>query len=298
VSERYHVFIQANALQALPARIAAYAMTRNSANGERFSVSILHQEDFPFIAARHEQPYLRAGKAETWRADVLQSFTPLRFAPPGLMNYAGRALVVDPDVFAIGDVFDLLSRDMAGAALMVRARLRPAGEPEKLSSAVMLLDCAKLTHWQLERDFSELFIFKRDYKAWLDLKLEPRATIGLFEPEWNDFDHLGPETKLLHTTRQRTQPWRTGLPVTDGVEPPSRRRSRLLGARWLKSGGAEEEPIHRSHPDPNIELVFLGLTREALLKGVVSEDDVRVEIARGHLRADLFEALEQLAKAA
>ena len=37
--------------------------------------------------------------------------------------------------------------------------------------------------------------------------------IGPLEPGWNDFDHLGPGTKLLHNTRRMTQPWKTGLPV-------------------------------------------------------------------------------------
>ena len=39
----------------------------------------------------------------------LQSFTPLRFMPPQLMGYEGRAIVIDPDVFAVGDVYELLT---------------------------------------------------------------------------------------------------------------------------------------------------------------------------------------------
>ena len=51
------------------------------------------------------------------------------------MDYQGRALVIDPDVFAAGDVWDLLQRDMQGHAILCRpksgskgkrARLRPA----------------------------------------------------------------------------------------------------------------------------------------------------------------------------
>src|SRR5204862_121996 len=40
-----------------------------------------------------------------------------------------------------------------------------------------------------------------------------RETIGLFEAAWNDFDRLNANTRLLHNTRRRTQPWKTGLPV-------------------------------------------------------------------------------------
>ena len=77
----------------------------------------------------------------------------------------------------------------------------------------MLLDCAKLTHWKVEEAFNEMFEFKRDYMKWVCLKYEDPATIGLFENEWNDFDHLTEKTRMLHTTKRRHQPWKTGLPV-------------------------------------------------------------------------------------
>ena len=39
------------------------------------------------------------------------------------------------------------------------------------------------------------------------------GTIGLFENEWNDFDQLNEKTRMLHTTRRKHQPWKTGLPI-------------------------------------------------------------------------------------
>ncbi len=54
---------------------------------------------------------------------------------------------------------------------------------------------------------------KRDYMDWVSLKLEDPATIGLFENQWNDFDNLTDETKLLHNTKRKTQPWKTGLKI-------------------------------------------------------------------------------------
>ena len=171
--------------------------------------AILHTKDHPFLAAREGQLYLRGGLKRQWLMDDLQSFTPLRFMPPELMGYQGRAIVIDPDVFAVGDVHELLTRDMQGKALMCRARKGPKG----LASSVMLLDCAKLGHWRCAEQFEEMFAFRRDYMEWISLKLEPREHIGLLEPAWNDFDHLGAGTKLLHNTKRWNQPWKTGLPV-------------------------------------------------------------------------------------
>src|SRR5262249_10877583 len=149
------------------------------------------------------------GLIRIWRNDDLQSFTPLRFMPPELMGYRGRVVVIDPDVFALADINALIGRDMQGKAIVCRKRGLKGG----YASSVMRLDCAKLLHWAVGRQCEEMFAFKRDYMRWVSLLLEPEGTIGLFGPEWNDFDRLTPNTKMLHNTRRKTQPWKTGLPV-------------------------------------------------------------------------------------
>ena len=88
--------------------------------------------------------------------------------PPELMGYEGRAVVVDPDVFAVQDVWELLTRDMQGKAVMCRQR----GTPPHNASSVMLMDCAKLAHWKLENDFDALFTGQREYKKWMNLGYE------------------------------------------------------------------------------------------------------------------------------
>src|SRR5690606_37541304 len=116
------VFIHTNDKQMLGAKVSAYSLARNSANADRFDVRILRREDFPFFEACEGRPFLRAGASRIWRNDDLQSFTPLRFMPPELMGYEGRAVVIDPDVFAVGEVWELLSRDMQDKAIMARPR--------------------------------------------------------------------------------------------------------------------------------------------------------------------------------
>ena len=39
------------------------------------------------------------------------------------------------------------------------------------------------------------------------------SVFGLFENEWNDFDKLTSQTRMLHTTRRKTRPWKAGLPI-------------------------------------------------------------------------------------
>jgi hypothetical protein len=288
------VFIHTNDKQWIGALLSEYSLLRNSGHANEFEIEILHVRDFPFLAAREGQPFLRGGVHRIWRMEDLQSFTPLRFSPPERMGYAGRAVVMDPDIFAVGDIYELLTRDMGGAAVM--GRRRSERRDHAVATSVMLLDCAQLSHWRCEDNFDELFALRRDYKDWIELRGEAAETIGWLEPEWNDFDRLTKQTKLLHNTKRRTQPWKTGLPVdfvpADKFKrfPPLRHLMRLR-ASWL--GEYAMLGRYREHPDPNQERFFFGLLRECLERGVISEDLVREEMRRNHLRHDTYQVLER-----
>jgi hypothetical protein len=295
------VFIHTNHRQMVGALVAQHALRRASARPDAFDVEILHTADFPFLREREGQLYLRDGAKRPWLCDDLQSFTPLRFLPPERMGHRGRALVTDPDVFAVGDVLELLERDLQGHAIACRRRSGSKGRAGFRASSVMLLDCEQLRHWRCAEQFARLFSFELDYSDWIGLRLEDPRTIAPLEDHWNDFDRLTPETKLLHNTRRWTQPWKTGLPIdfhpaeTTRAFPPlgwwRRARRRMLGP-YAGLGH------YRRHPDPAQERFFFGLVRECLDAGVFSEAWLREEIQRGHLRRDAFEAMERSARAA
>jgi hypothetical protein len=290
---RPHIFVHTNRRQLVGALVSAHSMRSRSRHADRFDVSLIRAEDHGFLARHEGDDHLRAGSKLPWRNEDLQSFTPLRFMPPELMGYAGRALVVDPDVFAVADVWDLLAREMQGKAILCRVH---EGVKRTVrgtyASSVMLLDCAKLTHWRAEAQFEEMFASARDYRTWMGLGCEDPATIGAFEPGWNDFDRLTPDTKLLHNTRRMTQPWKTGLPVDfTPVEhfplfPPfgwlMKARRKLFGEHALLGH-------YRRHPDPRQEALFWALLRECLDAGEVSEAFLAEEIRRSHLRPDALE---------
>ncbi len=290
------VFIQTNERQWLGALVSAYSLKRNSARPDDFEVEIMHVKDFPFLSEKENQPFLRGGNTRIWHMSDLQSFTPLRFMPPKLMGHSGRAVVIDPDIFAVGDIMELLDRDMGGKAVMGRHRSDKPDKAWQIATSVMLMECGKLRHWEPEKEFDELFQFKRDYKDWIVLRDEPRENVGYLEDEWNDFDRLTDRTKLLHNTKRRTQPWKTGLPV-DFVPADklskypllpqlNRLRVRVFGEYGLLGK-------YKPHPDPKQEQFFFGLLRECLEKGVISEDVVREEIRQNHVRHDALDLVER-----
>jgi len=289
------VFIHSNGKQMVGALVAEYALRRNSKRPDAFDVRIIQQEHYAFFRDYEGRRYLRDGAWRLWHNDDLQSFTPLRFMPPELMGYQGRALVIDPDIFAVGDVVELLARDMQGKAVLARRR---AGWKKKTcwASSVMLLDCAQLSHWRCQADFDSLFEGKYDYSDWICLRCEREETLGLLEAEWNDFDHLTSHTRLLHNTRRWTQPWKTGLPVDfvpgDKVLGlPFIDKLMRLRREWFGDHALLGRYVR--HPDRKQEQFFFGLLRECLTRGVLSEAMLREEIARNHVRHDAFEVLDR-----
>jgi hypothetical protein len=300
------IFVHTNPKQIIGAKIAKYTMEKNSANSQDFSVEFINTADNPFLLAKHGKPYLREGKKVIWDKEDLQSFTLLRFLPPQLMGFKGRAVVTDPDVFSLKDIYPLLTMDLQGKAIAAR-RIRPKdGRPKYWASSVMLLDCEKLKHWQWEKMVDDLFTFKKDYRDLMSLLLEDQKSILAIPDEWNHYDQLNDQTRLLHNTGRLTQPWKTGLPIDfsmDKVKPP-----RKWGRRpktWLKNikeiarpyikpetVKAPKRPTHyRVHPDKNQERFFFKNVIECLDKGIINQDELKKEMELNHVRKDAFDVV-------
>jgi len=290
------VFIQTNHKQILGAIVAEYALKRNSANADKFDVKVLHHKDFDYFLAREGQSYLREGHQRVWRNNDLQSFTLTRFMPPEQMGYEGRSIEIDPDIFAVGDVWDLLQMDMGGKAILARPLRGKKGAAGYMASSVMMMDNAKLKHWKVEEQFNEMFENKRDYGEWIGLKLEDPNTIGVMDEVWNDLDRLTKDTKMLHTTLRRTQPWKTGLQadfVPRDKKPgiplsgPVNRLKRKIFGDYAFLGK------YRQHPDIRQEQFFFALLQECVDNGIVTPDMVKEQMSLNHVRHDAFEVLER-----
>jgi hypothetical protein len=286
------IFIHTNEKQIVGALVSKYSFERFAADKSAFDVKLIHTRDHPFLNAHEGHIYLRGGLKREWKNDDLQSFTVLRFMPPELMNYQGRSVVVDPDVFCVSDITSLLSRDMGGKAVM--ARKRGSASSKSFASSVMLLDNGKLAHWRTEKNFEEMFQFKRDYSDWIDLQLEPKESIGVLENQWNDFDRLAPDTRLIHNTHRRTQPWKTGLKVD--FRPPERAGSLTVSnilqrARRALFGDYGLLGRYRKHPDNNQERLFFALLKECVEKGIVTKDVLGEQMRLNYVRHDAMDVL-------
>ncbi len=276
------VFIQANARQKLGAKISALSYKKASQRPDSFNVRIIDAAEYPRLMA-DGQSILRAGHVRAWDPDDLQSFTPLRFAPPKLMKWKGKAVVTDPDCFGVGDIADLFDRDMGGKAVMAVPRPGHNKRNDYVATSVMLLDTAKLKHWDIDQDLDDLFAQRFDYIDWIELKREDPATIGFLEPEWNDFDRLTANTKILHTTKRRTQPWKAGLPI----DYTFRERGPFDFLRRFK------RKHYEAHPDPNQEALVYSLLADLVDRGDVTKPQLVAEMAANHVRHDSLDLIER-----
>jgi hypothetical protein len=270
----------------LGALVSAHSYRRNARDPNAFDVRVIRAEDFPELQ-EHGRTFLRGGHERAWDPDDLQSFTPLRYAIPDLQGHQGLALVTDPDVFAVGDIGELFTRDLQGKAIWCRPRPGYDKITDPLATSVMLLDCAKLPHWRFQEDLKALWEHRIDYLDWINLKREDLSTIGLLEAEWNDFDHLTARTKLLHNTKRRTQPWKTGLPVDFTLR--ERRGFMSLVMPIVRMAA----PNYTRHPDPKQEAYFYALLAEGLDTGSIGREQVEKEVQLGHVRPDSLELIER-----
>jgi hypothetical protein len=191
----------------------------------------------------------------------------------------------------------LLSRDMNGKAILCRERPERHDGRRLYSSAVMLLECAKLAHWRWERDIDDLFACKLKFGPWLSLLDESPERIGLFEEEWNHHDTLTEKTKLLHNTEIPTQPWKTGLPADYHQYAPQGLLSRAglkRVARRMLSKDVDRKAFYQPHPDPRQEQLFFALLKECLEQGSVTSQMLRKAIRGNCLRKDAFALLDRV----
>jgi lipopolysaccharide biosynthesis glycosyltransferase len=149
----------------------------------------------------------------------------VRFCVPAICGYAGRAIYMDADQLVLGDVAELVaSLDDEHAVAVVQEPQGTFGgeavEPRNESS-VMVLDCEKLKEWNPDHLFDNVVANGRAlrpgqirYKDFQRLSWYDPAQIQALDPRWNHYNLLLDDTRLVHFSHVREQPWkRPGHPL-------------------------------------------------------------------------------------
>lgn len=282
------IFIHTNDKQILGAILSKYSIEKNLSD-KGIDIDFINVDNHSAFKNFSGVKYLRGKKEVTYNPHDLQSFTLSRFGPPELMNFTGRAIVIDPDIFAVADISELFKLDLQGKSIAA-CRKNNAWD-----TSMMILDCSKLKHWKISTILEKLKNKEIDYVDIMSLKLEPEGSILEMPRLWNNLDKLTPDTKLLHTTNRITQPWRSGLPIDFTISP----LPKIFGI-------IPREPIHKllgkypthylNHPDKSIESFFFKLASSALQNNVVTRERIQQEIDKGDVRIDFFKKLEEYSR--
>lgn len=276
------IFICSNENQLIGAKVAKNSIIRRS-NYSEDDVEIILESDVPRLSYFFSKPYLREGRMLTFDKNDMQSFTLLRFYIPELMGYKGKALVIDPDVFLVGEGLEQLENfDLANTSIYARKGLKK----NSWGSSVLLLSCKHLQHWSLELFIEKLHQGRIDYDDLINLRYE--KSISPLETKWNEFDEIKSDTILLHTTEKLTQPWRAGLKLNSNIKPilkfiPRAPIYKIFGKNLT---------LGREHPSQEINNFFFGELSKCISTNIISIDEINLGIKNKYLRKDLKDVLK------
>jgi hypothetical protein len=276
------IFICTNENQLIVAKVAKNSIIRRSKYSEN-DIEIIQASEVNKLSYFFSKPYLRQRRMIEFDKNDMQSFTLLRFYIPELMNFQGRALVLDPDIFLVQKGIEQLE-SFSFDSISIYARR--ALQKNSWGSSVMLLSCEKLKHWSLESFIQKLHQGEIDYDDLINLRLE--NSISPLQTKWNEFDNLRPDTILVHLTERLTQPWRAGLKLNSTIEPlfkyfPRAPIYKIIG---------KDLTIGKEHPFNKVSDFFFEELLICINNKIISEQEINNAIDNKYIRPDIFKKLQ------
>jgi hypothetical protein len=274
------IFIQANKYQYPAAKVAKYSFSKFNLN----DVDILHVDDFKCLKKNFKNKYLRNSKLVEFKDD-LQSFTLLRFFAPKIMNYSGKCIVIDPDVFAVRDPSKLISECFDEASVMCTFY---NNSPR---SEVMMLNCKKI-NWDYEDIINKVFQRKIDYKDLMNLSFDKNLIIKEIGKMYNSHDKILSDTILLHTTNRITQPWKNFLKVDFEKHNVSfkeifvNRLKFYLGLSYRKDIISNN---YYTHPDKEVIKFIKDMFKEAINKKILTKLELEDSLKKKYISRFIIE---------
>ena len=201
--------------------------------------------------------------------------------PPQLNDYEGRAMVIDPDIFALKDISEFFNQDMQGKKIACCIK------KDARDSSVMLFDCAQMRNWSMEKILEMLRTKELDYADIMELRVFTDADIKPIDRKYNNLDAVNADTVMVHTTNRLTQPWSTGLPIDFTRNNPGKYFKIIPKIPILKIMGKWPSK-YQPHPDKKVEQMFFDLLKDTLTHHIVSKEELDEEISKSRLRRDIF----------
>ena len=143
----------------------------------------------------------------------------VRFMVPSMCNYQGRAVYMDADQLVFQDMkglFEQIDDDHAVACVQNAEGFFGKKAVEACNqTSVMVLNCDKLRDWNPDSVFdnvvpnrTELADGQIHYRDFMKLDWMDPSRVQSLDPTWNHFNIIRDDTKLVHFSHVRSQPWK------------------------------------------------------------------------------------------
>jgi hypothetical protein len=140
-------------------------------------------------------------------ADQVGANYPLyRFAIPELCSYRGKAIYLNAASMVLCDIQEIFSLPMSNGALA--RKMDPDQESSERYTQMMLLDCAKLTSWNISSWKTQLTAETIRKTVFAESGGLATADFGDLPKEYLSIDACTEKTKVLNYSFVPTQPWR------------------------------------------------------------------------------------------
>lgn len=244
------VFISSGEASLLERKVLMYSLRRNS----KRDLDIRVFNGTHNTIERDGHPPEPAPMSLKVKYQNITEFSNYRFLVPEICANVGRAICMDSDTIALGDVGELFDAEMGDNDFLAKPAAYGDKTDERWGLSVVLFDCAR-TRFALDQYFDEIASGLYDY---VDLhQMRPRFLahhpfkVGRIDPRWNEFDRCDKDTKLIHYTNLYAQPWK-----------------------------------YRSHPSGDLWFRYFEDARKA---GYVTDRDIDLTLVRSYARQDLLE---------
>jgi lipopolysaccharide biosynthesis glycosyltransferase len=144
----------------------------------------------------------------------------VRFMVPSMFDYQGKAIYLDADQIVLANIRELWEAldDRFDLACVQRAEGvfgdKPVGQHNQTS--VMVMNCARLRDWdpatlfdQVVPNRAELRPGEIHYRNFMMLGFMEPARVQALDPRWNHFNMIRDDSRLVHFSHVRSQPWKS-----------------------------------------------------------------------------------------
>jgi hypothetical protein len=202
---------------------------------------------------RDDEPPVPAPLALSLKYRSITEFSLYRYLIPELAGFRGRAIYLDSDMICLHDIGELADLPLDGRDFLALREAQESGGERTWGLSVMLIDCERC-RFDLPAIFGDIDAGHYTYTEFSQMARRFLARrpyrVGELDPRWNALDRWDRDTRLIHYTNLRTQPWK-----------------------------------FPRHPYGELWFSWFEAARRA---GALREEDISLTMLRGYVRPDLL----------